>query len=753
MLLLYSATIFLGAFLLFLVEPMFARMALPLLGGSPAVWNTALVFYQAVLLAGYAYAHGATARLEVRRQAGLHLALMLAPLAVLPIVVPHGWTPPVDRNPIPWLLTLLLVAVGLPFFIVSTSSVLLQKWFARTDHPAARDPYFLYAASNWGSMLALIAYPTLVEPNLGLAQQSRLWAVGYGGLVALTLACAVALWRSRAPSGNVESGAGGLESGTPAQGELETAAEELDAAVERRPEAAISVGRRVRWVLLAFVPSSLMLGVTAYLSTDIAAIPLMWVGPLALYLLTFTLVFARRPPFPEWLPSRLAPIVIIPLVMLLGMRASEPIQAVVPMHLAAFFAAALACHAELARDRPPAARLTEFYLWMSFGGMLGGLFNAILAPVLFKTVVEYPLAIVLACYFGIRREAAKDESTARWMDVGAAAGLGIITAGLILLCQRLGMGVERTSLAIMFGIPSLICFFFSRRPLRLALGVALVLTASTMYGRLWTPILTDRSFFGVYRVTEDPKRRFHTFLHGTTIHGVQALDPNVARKPLTYYYPTGPAGQLFQSDLPAVKLPIAAVGLGAGSLASYARPGQPFTFYEIDPMVARIARDPRYFSYLHYSKAKVDIQLGDARLSLERAPDGRFGVIVLDAYSSDAIPIHLMTREAMQLYLRKLAPGGILAFHVSNVHLDLQPVVARLAEDAGLAAIGRVDYEIDNQEQDEWKTASDWVLVARRREDFGALVKDARWGPPTRRPGLRIWTDDYGSALSVLTGR
>ncbi len=381
---LFTVTLFVSAGLLFLMQPMFAPLVLPLLGGSPAVWNTAMVFYQATLLAGYRYAHFIHTYLSPRRQAAGQVLLFLIPLALLPIAIPDGWTPPATGHPALWQLALMGVSVGLPFLAISTSSPVLQKWFAATGHPRAVDPYFLSVASNIGSLLALLAYPFLVEPRLAVATQTRLWTWGYFLLLALVATCAYVLCKtasSSAPSPAVTTGPG---HGAPAA-----------------PAPAPSARRRTRWVLLSFAPSSLMLGVTTYLSSEIAVVPLLWIVPLALYLLTFIIVFARRPILPRTFLRRALPIVIVSLVMVINMRATQPIAWLMSLHVAAFFLSALARHGALAADRPSPTHLTEFYLWMSVGGGLGGLFNALLAPALFNTIVEYPLAVLLACLLAL----------------------------------------------------------------------------------------------------------------------------------------------------------------------------------------------------------------------------------------------------------------------------------------------------------------------------------------------------------------
>ncbi|MCJ7564258.1 MAG: hypothetical protein MUP52_06685, partial [Candidatus Aminicenantes bacterium] len=440
MLIFFSVTIFTGAALLFLVQPMFARMVLPLLGGSPAVWNTAMVFYQAVLLAGYAYAHFTTRWLGVRRQAAWHLVVLLAPLLVLPIGLPHGWTPPTGTNPAWWLLAVLAVSVGLPFFVVSASSPLLQRWFSASGHRWAADPYFLYAASNLGSLLALVSYPVLVEPRLRLAEQNRWWAVGYAGFVVLTAMCGV--WIRRV----------GRKGPDP------------EAEATRDDGVRITARRRFRWVLLAFVPCSLMLSVTTYVTSEIAPIPLLWVIPLGIYLLTFILVFARR----RWVPHvwwvRGMPFAVLPLVMMLVMTlAAVSFRTLVwpiILHFAGLFVVAMFCHGELANDRPPARHLTEFYLWMSAGGVLGGMVNALLAPLVFPTVLEYPLTLLLACLLMPRRGSDSPSRRAQVLDVVLPVVLGLVTAGFILYLLAAQLGNARLTQALIFGVPPMLCLSF-----------------------------------------------------------------------------------------------------------------------------------------------------------------------------------------------------------------------------------------------------------------------------------------------------
>lgn len=735
MLSLYALTIFLGAGLLFLVQPLFARMALPLLGGAPAVWNTAMVFYQAVLLAGYGYAHVATRALGVRRQAALHLAVLLLPLTVLPVRIPPGWHPPADASPVPWLLALLAVAVGLPFFAASTTSPILQAWFAATGHGAARDPYFLYAASNLGSMLALLAYPAVVERALVLDAQSRLWSWGYGALVLLVGACAVALWRAA----GAPAGAGAAMAAGP---------EPVEAAT--RP----TVARRARWTLLAFVPSSLLLSVTTYLTTDIAAIPLLWVVPLAIYLLTFILVFGRRRLIPHRVWVELLPLALLPLVLVLVARANEPLAVILPTHLIAFFVAAMVCHGELAADRPHARHLTGFYLWLSLGGVLGGAFTALAAPLLFSGVAEYPLVLVLVPLLATRPPGAWQGRLARVLDVALPLGLAGLGLAVMRALDRGPLDAEWLGPAV--GLLTLACLAFARRPLRFALGLGAVLLAGAVHpGQEGTLLHAERSFFGISRVTRDPTGQYHLLMHGTTLHGMQALAPARRREPLTYFHPSGPLGEFFAAaDGPARPRAVAVVGLGAGSLACYGRPDERWTFYEIDPTVLRIAADPRFFTFLRdCPPAPVAVRLGDARLTLDRAPDGAYDVIILDAYSSDAPPMHLLTLEAVRLYLRKLAPGGRLLFNVSNRHLVLEPVLGAIGRAAGLAARTRDDPHVSDAERRLGKLESQWVVMARRDEDLGALRHHPRWTVPRVPADAEPWTDGFASLLSAFRWR
>jgi hypothetical protein len=737
LLFLFGVTLFVSATLLFLIQPMFAKMVLPMLGGTPAVWNTCMVFFQSALLMGYGYAHVATTWLGVRRQAALHVGLLLLPLLTLPISVPLGWNPPVQQNPVPWLLTLLLVSVGLPFFAVSASAPMLQKWFASTGHPAAKDPYFLYGASNLGSLLALLSYPVLLEPNLRLSEQSWMWARGYEVLIVLMLGCAVILWKS--PEFRRQNPT--LIASHDSRGKL-SIGDDAD-----KPTFIL----RIRWVLLSFVPSSLLLGVTTYLTTELPAIPLLWVIPLAIYLLTFILVFERKPILPHVLMVRVLPFGVLALASLIPLPVAMPPAFFIPLHLLTFFIAAMVCHGELAKSRPTTEHLTEFYLWMSVGGALGGVFNALIAPLIFKSVVEYPLVIVLACLLRPTTLPKKPAGRGRLLDLGLPVALGVFITGLSWAGEAGGIRLDLLFKGLLI-VASLTCFAFRDRPVRFGLGVGAMMLATAFSAGGHSQVLhAERSFFGVHRIVQDAEHKYHVLFSGNTIHGAQSLDPSRRREPLLYFFRTGPIGQMFSAlSEEGVKPPVAIIGLGTGSMACYGLPGQEFTFYEIDPAVERIARDPRYFTFLQECFPRINVVLGDARLSLKRAPDHHYGLIVLDAFSSDMIPLHLLTREALTLYLAKLVDDGILVFHISNRNLELRPVLSDLARDAGLDYLVQQDSGISEEEIATGKVPSTWAVMSRPHRRLSALAKSSRWTIWAGRPSTRILADDFSNILDLI---
>jgi hypothetical protein len=775
---LFAVTMFVSALLLFWVQPMMAKMVLPLLGGTPAVWNTCMVFFQAALLAGYAYVHVSTAWLGVHRQLLFHLALLAVPFLALPIGVTKDWVPPSEDNPIPWLLALLFVSVGFPFFVLSTTAPLLQKWFACTGHPSAKDPYFLYSASNLGSMLALLGYPVLLEPFLPLrpdswVSQSWLWAVGYVVLVMLIVCCA---WVVRLS----------LDESTAREDDNGRAP-----APDSQPDAPVPLRSRLltrlRWVALASVPSSLMMGVTTYMSLDLAAIPLFWVIPLALYLLSFILVFAKWPDRLHQGMVRALPVTLLLLVFLMQREVQLPIGIAILFHLLTLLVVALVCHGELARNRPPARQLTEFYLWMSLGGVLGGLFNALLAPLLFSGVAEYPIALVGACLLLPRRAPHRlgwlSRRAPSWLakplavlvDVVLALLPGLAALGpflflaartkstpwVVSLRDTLSTGLGglgnwlnnipvSTQTLLAYGLAVVLCYLYKSRPLRFGLAVGAFVLGSTFWQQfLKGPLVhQERSFFGVLKVqaTKGDQFTYYRLVNGTTLHGMQDVDPKRRKEPLTYYHPTGPIGQIFKAFPESqAKKNVAVIGLGTGTLAAYGLPGQQFTFYEIDPAVIRIAL--KHFAYLADCRAECRYFLGDARIGLEMAPDHQYQLMVVDAFSSDSIPIHLITREAVQLYFQKLTDDGLLAVHVSNRYLDLEPVLGNLAQKLGLVGLFQAD---DDTAGHPGKQPSLWAVLARRPEHLGSLATNSRWRMIGTSPEVGEWTDDFSNLLRVF---
>jgi hypothetical protein len=722
----YAAAIFLSAALLFAVQPMFTKMVLPRLGGTPSVWSVAMVFFQAVLLAGYAYAHALTRYLPDKRSVIVHLVVMAAACIFLPLSIASWWgRAPADATAALWLLGLFAVSIGLPFFALSANGPLLQAWFSRTDHPAAGNPYFLYAASNVGSFLALISYPFVVEPFSTLGAQRWVWAALFVALIALIAWCGRLMLQSAPRAVAIEE-----TTATPAP----------------------SWQQAGRWIVLAAVPSALLISVTAHISTDIAAAPFMWVIPLALYLLTFVIVFQTRPVLPhDWMVA-IEPLFIVALAGVIVFDIRAYLFGILALNVVAVFVITLVCHGELSRTRPAARHLTAFYMWMSAGGVIGGIFAGLIAPNIFTWVLEYPALIVLAILCRPGLEMPTDMRT-RLLWLGAIAVVAIVSFPGI--AERYVTDDKAFNWTI--GAMLVVAGLVSREPLPFAAVIAVVFVVGQIYRPDSETRETMRSFFGVHKITETTDGQFRVFLHGTTIHGAERLrddngDPIAGPPPkITYYHEESPMGVTVKAtrEKAAGPIKVAVVGLGTGTFACFRRPEDSFTFYEIDASVEKMARDPNHFRYISECAPDVPIRLGDARLTLADAKD-QYDLIVLDAFSSDAIPIHLMTREAMATYLQHLAPHGIVLMHVSNRHMELSSVVAGIAHANGL--VSRMNNRAAREGEDDSKYifTSTVVISARDDEDFGGLRQDPDWSVIEPPAGQRIWTDDYSNVIGAV---
>jgi SAM-dependent methyltransferase len=682
--LLYSLTVALGAFLLFLLEPLFAKMILPRFGGSAAVWSTCLVFFQSALLLGYYYADVLTRRLSAARQTSTHIALLVVSLALLPIAPRAVLTSTSSYHPAFHILVLLTASIGLPFILLSATSPLIQAWKSRTGAAA----YHLFAISNFASFVALLSFPFLVEPRLSSHRQAQLWSALY---VVFVVVCSLTAWMSRREIAN----AGPVTTAEPAD---QTA---QDSAVAQQHVESPSPRRDwILWLALSACGSVLLLATTNHLTEDVAPVPLLWVLPLALYLLTFTMAFARRSLYSRWLMARLIAVLLDSLgYAIYDPSFTESVQVAVPLFCLGLFVCCLFCHGELARLRPAPERLTTFYLVIAAGGALGAVFVGLIAPVLFSATYEYPLAL---CF------AALAAAAVLW-DIGwmSRAFWTVGTAALVAVLAYHVHAYEQNS------------------------------------------ILVVRNFYGSLRVQlhyDWLKRPYHTLYHGQIEHGAQYLDPPKNADPLTYYARNSGVGLA----LDFFKQPsrhIGVVGLGTGTIAAYAKRGDELRYYEINPLILKIANNQ--FSYLTNAitnGADVAIRMGDARLSLASDENERFDVLVIDAFSGDAIPVHLLTREAVALYLQRLKPDGVLAIHTSNTYLDLNPIVKLLADNAGVES----RLISNNDDQRKLIDAADWMLLTRNQDFLLKLDETVLQDSIDMPPKLRLWTDDYNNLFQIL---
>ena len=774
-------------------------MVLPVLGGTPAVWNTCVVFFQGMLLVGYAYSHTVTRYLSVKWQVGLHLVLLAAVLPFLPIQLGSELDVPMDSDPTGWLLTRLVLMLGFPFLIVSSSAPLLQRWFATADSASCQssnphetpnrkkgDPYFLYAFSNVGSLAALLLYPFYLETAFDLTSQRWLWFGGYLLLVAGFAACGLLTLTRRNHNLQSTKQPRNIAGNLPDASAGRTSIAKADATSGWLA----TWQQRIHWLALAMIPSSLMLGVTTYISTDVGSMPLLWVLPLALYLATFILAFGKIQLLPLPMLCRLLPgLLILMAVLLLVDLGSQP-WILVAAHLATFFVVAMVCHGELNRLRPPVQRLTEFYLILSIGGFCGGLFNGMLAPALFNEIWEYPLALIAAAWLFPRQfKISPNQSTQSpdgqlsekccanscWLTFGLdlAWPIGLTLSAVVLgtwgkqlLVQSLGLDAKMATVLLLFVVPAILCYRFVDRPLRFTLCYGVLVFSCQWSLTDHNVIDSDRGFFGVNKVAEEGDYRM--LINGRTMHGLAHKLPKHKGEwfPLSYYHSNGPVGDIFRlanSDSSLKRVGV--VGLGTGSIAAYSRQGQQFDFYEIDPIVARFASE--YFGFLATSRGEHEVILGDARVQLERRvrsadTDGTegtvgYGLLVIDAFSSDAIPSHLLTCEAFELYDSLLKPSpakprsGMLAIHITNKHLDLEPLFLAIAEKQDWNIAIRRDNLSGDHTDNGGRLSSVWVVLSKDPAPHERLLEYEGWQPLQGQPLSRPWTDEAHSLLDVLS--
>ncbi|MCP5364822.1 MAG: fused MFS/spermidine synthase [Hyphomicrobiales bacterium] len=717
----YVFALFLSAFLAFSIQPMAAKCVVPHLGGAAAVWNTVMVFFQGTLLAGYTYCHLVTRLLAKKQQVFLHavifvLALLFVPFDLLSGVQTDQATL-VTETPVLWLLGTLATTVGLPFLFVAATAPLLQQWFSQTGHKHAADPYFLYAASNLGSLLGLLGYPLVIEVMLNLNAQAVAWAWLFLGLGVTVIVCGLA----------------GRTSTEPAAPETVSRTKAADRRLWRG---------RFLWLVYAATPCAYMLGVTYYITTDIAAVPLLWVIPFSLYLLTFVISFSRKPLIPHALAAQALPFLITALIALAIFKVLHlPLLCV---HLLTFFCAALVCHGELARRRPEVSRLTEFYFLISLGGFLGGVVMALVAPSVFNDVFEYPLAIIAACALIPARGV-----LIKKMDWVVALVLAGVIWGAPNVAKHLSGSAEGLVLSCSVLVSSVIVFARKERPLGFALCVAVMLFSIMLSPKMGSVEDRLRSFFGVYKIAASDAGDYRLLYHGTTLHGAQRLDPSRRTEPLTYYSAGSPVQHALSASAQLhPNSTIGVVGLGVGSLACYRETGQTWKFYEIDPLVIEIATNRNLFSYLSECAPDAGIAVGDARLSLQTEPDGLFDLLILDAFSSDAIPMHLLTREAFQMYGRKLRENGVALIHISNRYLDLERALGPIASDLGFDAVLASNNDVSADDIARSKTS--WIAFSRDGAALRAVMQNAEFRPLRSAAGGPLWTDNHTELLSVL---
>ena len=741
MALIYIFTIFLSAFLIFLVQPMVTKMLLPFLGGTSAVWNTSMVFYQLLLLAGYLYAHIGLRCLGAKKQTILHISLLILALITLPLTLHTTIDIEAAQNPIWWLLSVLLISVGLPFFLLSANAPLIQSWFARTTHKNASNPYFLYSASNFGSFIALLSYPFLIEPSFKLSEQLNIWSAFYVLFTISLISCAIILYKKHI--------------------NLDELTVKNNISNKTKP----TTLRKIHWIALAFIPASLMLGVTNYVTTDIASFPLLWIIPLALYLLTFVFVFSKRMYF--YRTSLKAQIFLVPLVIILmsfnDVLLTEIYIYTTLIHFLTFFVIAMVCHGQLSKIKPSAQYLTEFFLWVSVGGLLGGMFNALLVPVIFDSVIEYHMIIILSCLFRPILRSYSDKKREQDLDIispillfaGLFIALKIYESAIgvdVIFINNLDVFLLKINKFISFGSISFVIFTwviiymfhkYFQRPVRFALTtLSIIIAVFATSDKSINTIHKERNFFGAIKVRNYPIVNINMFMHGTTLHGIQKTDEN-RLKPTSYY---SAIIDIFNEQTKlAQDNPVAILGLGVGTIACLGGHGQEFDFYEIDEAVEKIARNRNFFTYLSDCPPNSNVIIGDGRIEIAKADNGKYGLIIMDAFSSDSVPVHLLTSEAIDVYLSKLTNNGIIALHITNNYVNLEPIISSLAKEKGLAAL----IKRSSGGTDHLTYASSWVILAKESANFLELRKRGGWRK-LEKNNLKPWTDDYSNILEAI---
>ncbi|WP_114011252.1 fused MFS/spermidine synthase [Cohaesibacter intestini] len=725
----FSVSIFLSAFLLFSIQPYFSKLVLPKLGGSPGVWSVAIVFFQGVLLLGYSYAHALTKWASTRSALIIHSLLAIVAFAFLPISITSVMGSPPAEGQAMWLFALFALSVGVPFFAVSANAPLLQAWFSRTDHPHAADPYFLYGSSNIGSFASLFLYIILIEPSFSLTDQGVLWMYGFGILSVMIASCGLLVINGKKRSSPSET-----EFANPKN--VDVAKTDV-----------------IWWIVLAALPSGLLVSVTAHISVDIASAPFLWVIPLALFLSTFVFVFRQEPLVSYKTLSRYLPFIITAIIVSSFLPAALPVWFSLILHLSAFFFIALYCHLLLFQKRPDARHLTAFYLWMSFGGFLGGCFTSLLAPAVFNWVAEYPLFLlaVLVLSLSMRLENKNELKVSALVSLIFCLGfLGLTSTGLIPAFQSYGTNVVFAILAFVVAsvlqiksIPLAVIF--------LSLGA----TATFFNHQFKVESSFDRSFFGVVKVQQSEEGPFRLMMHGTTVHGAMSTKPEDLKHkpvPLTYYHSSeGMAQSLgaMQARRGGSIEHGAIIGLGTGSMLCHTKPDEKWTTFEIDSLVVKIAKNPDKFRFVSDCAPNSEIIIGDARLTLADMPDGELDYLLVDAFSSDSIPVHLMTQEAIRLYFRKLKPDGILTMHISNQNMNLEEAVAATAKSEGLAAVFNPATTTKLIASHPHIHPSAVIVLARDEAHFGKLLDSDRWIKP-QAGDMRPWTDDYSDVLSAV---